>query len=104
MVPLGEQNRDAAGQHFLDDANGQGSAAVAPHSRFRSAVQAMRDIGIPSKTVKPVLRKLLEVYDDSWALIEEETYRALADAIFEQQDSQVLLRSQARPPFQWLFF
>ncbi|KAF3791904.1 hypothetical protein EJ110_NYTH13127 [Nymphaea thermarum] len=49
----------------------------------------MRDIGIPSKTVKPVLRKLLELYDDdNWALIEEESYRALADAIFEQQDSQ----------------
>ncbi|XP_031502518.1 probable inactive histone-lysine N-methyltransferase SUVR2 isoform X2 [Nymphaea colorata] len=61
---------------------------MAPHSRFNSAVQAMRDIGIPSKTVKPVLRKLLELYDDNWALIEEESYRALADAIFEQQDSQ----------------
>ncbi|KAF3791908.1 Histone-lysine N-methyltransferase [Nymphaea thermarum] len=61
---------------------------MAPHSRFNSAVQAMGDIGIPSKTVKPILRKLLELYEDNWALIEEESYRALADAIFEQQDSQ----------------
>ncbi|KAF3791913.1 hypothetical protein EJ110_NYTH13142 [Nymphaea thermarum] len=52
----------------------QGSAAMAPHSRFNSVVQAMRDIGIPSKTMKPVLRKLLELYDDNWALIEEEIY------------------------------
>ncbi|KAF3777880.1 Histone-lysine N-methyltransferase [Nymphaea thermarum] len=63
---------------------------MAPHSRFKSAVQAMRDIGIPSKTVKPVLRKLLELYDDNWALIEEESYRTLADAIFEQQDSDAV--------------
>ncbi|KAF3780486.1 putative inactive histone-lysine N-methyltransferase [Nymphaea thermarum] len=63
---------------------------MAPHSRFKSAVQAMRDIGIPSKTVKPVLRKLLELYDGNWALIEEESYRTLADAIFEQQDSDAV--------------
>ncbi|KAF3777883.1 hypothetical protein EJ110_NYTH44810 [Nymphaea thermarum] len=66
---------------------------MAPHSWFKSAVQAMRDIGIPSKTVKPVLRKLLELYDDNWPLIVEESYRALADAIFEQQDSQMPMHS-----------
>lgn len=63
---------------------------MASHSRFHSAVQAMKNIGIPPKTVKPVLRKLIELYDDNWALIEEESYRVLADAIFEQQDCQVL--------------
>ncbi|CAN6486120.1 unnamed protein product [Victoria cruziana] len=61
---------------------------MASHSRFHSAVQAMKNIGIPPKTVKPVLRKLIELYDDNWALIEEESYRVLADAIFEQQDCQ----------------
>lgn len=58
-------------------------------ARVAQAFQAMKDIGISSKAVKPVLKNLLQLYDNNWELIEEENYRALADAIFEYEDSKV---------------
>ncbi|KAJ8616227.1 hypothetical protein MRB53_035599 [Persea americana] len=57
-------------------------------ARVAQAFQAMKDIGISSKAVKPVLKNLLQLYDNNWELIEEENYRALADAIFEYEDSK----------------
>lgn len=50
---------------------------------------AMRSLGITEDKVKPVLKKLLKLYDRNWELIEEENYRALADAIFEADDNKV---------------
>lgn len=52
------------------------------------AMSAMKAIGIPSQTVKPVLKKLLSAYDNNWELIEDENYRVLADTIFDSQDSK----------------
>jgi hypothetical protein len=49
----------------------------------------MRAIGITEKQVKPVLKKMLKLYDKNWELIEEENYRALADAIFEEEEAKV---------------
>ncbi|XP_058094811.1 probable inactive histone-lysine N-methyltransferase SUVR2 isoform X2 [Magnolia sinica] len=57
-------------------------------SRAASAVEAMKTLGIPQQKVKPVLKNLLEVYDNNWELIEEENYRVLADAIFDYEDSK----------------
>lgn len=58
-------------------------------ARVSMAFQAMKAIGISSKAVKPVLKNLLQLYDNNWELIEEENYRVLADAIFEFEDSKV---------------
>ncbi|KAL2238714.1 UNVERIFIED_CONTAM: putative inactive histone-lysine N-methyltransferase SUVR2 [Sesamum indicum] len=54
--------------------------------RVASAFHAMKAIGISEAKVKPVLKSLLILYDKNWALIEEENYRALADAIFERDE------------------
>lgn len=57
--------------------------------RVSKAFRAMRDIGISEDKTKPVLKKLLKLYDKNWELIEEENYRVLADAIFDEEDSKV---------------
>lgn len=57
--------------------------------RVANAYRAMKDIGISEAMVKPVLKNLLNLYDKNWELIEEENYRALADAIFEGQEAEV---------------
>lgn len=62
---------------------------MAPNIRVAKAFRAMRDIGILEEKVKPVLKKLLKLYDKNWELIEEENYRALADAIFETEEAEV---------------
>ncbi|KAG2719306.1 hypothetical protein I3843_03G252900 [Carya illinoinensis] len=63
---------------------------MAPNPRVAAAFRAMGDIGISQEKVKPVLKNLLKLYDKSWELIEEENYRALADAIFEEEETKVM--------------
>ncbi|KAK7277481.1 hypothetical protein RJT34_22494 [Clitoria ternatea] len=53
------------------------------------AYPAMANLGIDAKKVKPVLKKLVKLYDKNWELIAEENYRALADAIFETEEDKV---------------
>ncbi|KAL8557679.1 hypothetical protein ACS0TY_004954 [Phlomoides rotata] len=53
------------------------------------AFAAMRSLGIGAETVKPVLKRLLKLYGGNWKLIEEDNYRTLADAIFEEQDDKL---------------
>lgn len=65
-----------------------------PNARVLKAFRAMRDLGIAEEVTKPVLKNLLKVYDKNWVLIEEENYRALVDAIFDTQDTEV----NYRPP------
>ncbi|CAK9183570.1 unnamed protein product [Ilex paraguariensis] len=60
-----------------------------PNPRVAKAFHAMRDLGISEEKVKPVLKKLLKLYDKNWELIEEENYRALADNIFETEEAEV---------------
>lgn len=62
---------------------------MAPNPRVAAAFRAMKDIGIKEDKVKPVLIKLLKLYEKNWELIEEDNYRALADAIFEEEDTKV---------------
>ncbi|XP_042048473.1 probable inactive histone-lysine N-methyltransferase SUVR2 isoform X1 [Salvia splendens] len=57
-------------------------------AKVASAFRAMKDLGISDTLVKPVLKNLLKLYDKNWELIEEENYRALADAIFERQEAE----------------
>ncbi|GKV01753.1 hypothetical protein SLEP1_g14284 [Rubroshorea leprosula] len=62
---------------------------MAPNAKVAQAYRAMRELGIIEKTVKPVLKKLLKLYEKNWELIEAENYRALVDAIFEEEDAKV---------------
>ena len=62
---------------------------MARNARVLAAFRAMRALGISEATVKPVLKNLLKLYDKNWELIEEENYRALADAIFEYEETKV---------------
>ncbi|KAJ1416653.1 WIYLD domain [Sesbania bispinosa] len=62
---------------------------MAPNPKVVAAYRAMANLGIHESKVKPVLRKLLKLYDKNWELIEEENYRALADAIFEEDENKV---------------
>lgn len=57
--------------------------------RVVKAFRAMKALGISEKQVKPVLKKMLKLYEKNWELIEEENYRALADAIFDEEESKV---------------
>ncbi|XP_057742562.1 probable inactive histone-lysine N-methyltransferase SUVR2 isoform X3 [Arachis stenosperma] len=70
-----------------------------PNANVKAAYRAMAGLGISESQVKPVLKKLLKLYDKNWALIEEENYRALADAIFEPDDENQVL-DQKRVPEQ----
>ncbi|XP_073149178.1 probable inactive histone-lysine N-methyltransferase SUVR2 isoform X2 [Henckelia pumila] len=54
--------------------------------RVANAFRAMKSIGISEDKIKPVLKSLLKLFDKNWTLIEEENYRALADAIFERDE------------------
>ncbi|KAJ9565003.1 hypothetical protein OSB04_000969 [Centaurea solstitialis] len=62
---------------------------MAPNPRVAKAFRAMRDLGIPEEKTKPVLKRLLKTYDKNWQHIEEENYRALADAIFDSEEAEV---------------
>lgn len=58
--------------------------------RVQNAYTAMKRLGIRAENVRPVLKRLLILYDKNWELIEEDNYRTLADAIFEYEDDKVL--------------
>nr|XP_043636420.1 probable inactive histone-lysine N-methyltransferase SUVR2 isoform X2 [Erigeron canadensis] len=61
---------------------------MAPNPKVAKAFRAMRELGIPEEKTKPVLKNLLKIYEKNWELIEEENYRALADAIFDSQEAE----------------
>lgn len=56
--------------------------------KVNKAFGAMRNMGIHADTVRPVLKRLLKLYNN-WKFIEEDNYRALADAIFEAAEDEV---------------
>lgn len=66
---------------------------MAPDPKVSKAFKAMRNLGISENKVKPVLKRLLKLYEKNWELIEEENYRVLADAIFDEEDTKVHLPS-----------
>lgn len=53
-------------------------------TRVANAYHAMRAIGIEEDKVKPVLKNLMTLFDKNWALIEEENYKVLADAVYDR--------------------
>lgn len=60
-----------------------------PKAKVLKACISMRGMGIPEEHVKPVLDDLANIYNNNWALIEDENYRVLVDAIFERQEVKV---------------
>lgn len=63
------------------------------------ALDAMKSLGFSKKEATPVLRSLLKLFANNWEPIEDECYRALADAILDSRDRKV--RS---PSFHCIFF
>uniref|UniRef100_A0ACD5W868 Uncharacterized protein n=2 Tax=Avena sativa TaxID=4498 RepID=A0ACD5W868_AVESA len=61
------------------------SRAGTKKERAQRAVTAMKPLGFSSRQCGAVLRRLLDVFDNNWALIEDENYRVLADAILDAQ-------------------
>ena len=57
--------------------------AMARNPRVIAAFNAMKRLDIPPEKVKPVLKKLLVLYNMNWDLIEDGNYRTLIDAYFE---------------------
>lgn len=60
-----------------------------PKAKILKACNSMKAMGIAEELVRPVLNDLANLYDNNWALIEDENYRVLIDAIFEQQEVKV---------------
>ncbi|KAK4769644.1 hypothetical protein SAY86_027794 [Trapa natans] len=63
---------------------------MAPNPRVKAAFAAMKSLGIPEDRVKPALKKLLQIYEKNWELIEEESYSVLVDAIFEYDNIKMV--------------
>ncbi|GAB4833695.1 hypothetical protein Ancab_031942 [Ancistrocladus abbreviatus] len=59
---------------------------VKPKVEYLKAYNAMKVLGIPREIVRPVLKDLLNLYNNNWQFIEAEDYQALADAIFQSQE------------------
>ncbi|MCL7044767.1 hypothetical protein MKW94_018422 [Papaver nudicaule] len=59
---------------------------MAPNQKVIDAHRAMREMGISDGTTKEYLKKLLKVYDNNWAPIEEGNFTALANYIFESEE------------------
>ncbi|KAF7805224.1 histone-lysine N-methyltransferase SUVR4 [Senna tora] len=74
---------------------------MAPNPRVIKAFNAMRELGFSHDEVKPVLQKLIRVYDtrandENWELIEKDNYRTLIDAYFEfKEDKEAEHNSKA---------
>lgn len=75
-------------------------------ARATKAINAMKVMDISEKRVKPILRNLLRLYDKNWEIIEDENYRVLIDAIFEQENvgedenksNEVQVLNESSPP------
>jgi len=57
--------------------------------RVKAALRAVKNIGFSSKDAAPVLKKLLEVYENNWEYIEENNYQVLIYSILEEQEAEV---------------
>ncbi|RDX58292.1 Histone-lysine N-methyltransferase SUVR4 [Mucuna pruriens] len=62
---------------------------MAPNPRVKKAFSFTRALGISDEEVKPVLIKLLRVYEGNWQLIEDDNYRTLVDAYFDFEKDKV---------------
>lgn len=67
--------------------------------RARKALEAMKQLGFSKKEATPVLKNLLRLFGNNWEPIEDECYRALADAILDRHQETAADRgcSATRP-------
>lgn len=63
---------------------------MAQKPKVQAALKAMAELGINEKQVKPVLKRLFKLFDKNWELIEAENYRVLIDAIFDEEENEVV--------------
>lgn len=63
---------------------------MAPNPRVAKAFRAMRNLGIPEEKTKPVLKRLLKLYEKNWELIEEENYTVLVEAILDSEEPEAV--------------
>ncbi|XP_017440522.1 histone-lysine N-methyltransferase SUVR4 isoform X2 [Vigna angularis] len=63
---------------------------MAPNAGAERAFSFMMALGISKEEVKPVLIKLLRVYEGNWELIEDDNYRTLVDAYFDFEKEKVV--------------
>ncbi|EFH68454.1 hypothetical protein ARALYDRAFT_470383 [Arabidopsis lyrata subsp. lyrata] len=61
---------------------------MAPNPKIKKACDAMKLLGISETKTRAFLRKLLKAYDNNWDFIEDEAYKVLLDAIFDEADAQ----------------
>ncbi|KAK6161109.1 hypothetical protein DH2020_004490 [Rehmannia glutinosa] len=51
-------------------------------------LQGNEEFGLSRKTVRPVVKELLKLYEDNWMLIEEDNYRVLVEAILDSEEQK----------------
>lgn len=64
-------------------------AFMASRAKYTKASKAMKELGYTSQIVRPVLKNLLQVYEQNWSLIEDEDYAVLVDAILTSEEGKV---------------
>ncbi|CAA0162969.1 unnamed protein product [Arabidopsis thaliana] len=69
---------------------------MAPNLRIKKACDAMKLLGISETKTRAFLRKLLKTYENNWDFIEEDAYKVLLDAIFDEADAQSVATSKGR--------
>ncbi|CAI0434595.1 unnamed protein product, partial [Linum tenue] len=82
------------GSHF-------GQSTMPPNPRVVEVFRTMREIGFKDEVVKPVLKRLLKLYDKKIELIEEDNYRVLLDALLEDQEEATIdedIQDEEPPP------
>ncbi|CAN1131480.1 Probable inactive histone-lysine N-methyltransferase SUVR2 [Linum perenne] len=62
---------------------------MAPNPKVGKAFRAMAVLGFEVDAVRPVLKRLLKLYDKDFTLIEEDNYRALAEAVLDSMENTV---------------
>ncbi|XP_010522544.1 PREDICTED: probable inactive histone-lysine N-methyltransferase SUVR2 [Tarenaya hassleriana] len=67
-----------------------------PNPNIKRAFEAMKCLGFEEKTVRPVLKNLLKLYDKNWELISEDNFRALAEAILDNQETEVIQEKKGK--------
>ncbi|KAI3473034.1 hypothetical protein Pfo_031158 [Paulownia fortunei] len=61
---------------------------MAPNTKLAEACKAMKNLGYSEKIVKPVVQELLELYENNWMLIEEDSYQVLVDAVLDSEEQK----------------
>ncbi|KAL7105583.1 hypothetical protein ACP275_07G053200 [Erythranthe tilingii] len=57
-------------------------------TKLTKALKEMKKMGFSEKIVRPIVRSLLNTYDNNWALIEADEYQVLVDAILDSEDKK----------------